>query len=212
MANGNSVMWRQRGEAHWFDFFSQNNEVLPGCPLNVLTTPWWTTGGRSASQGRTAPSRWSRASSRWTEPARARWRWGRSTFVVGTAYYPIIVKFYHIFLQTYSWRLEYIPLWYKLCEQQIVFLVNCAPWASLASADSCVDDSLLVCSTALYELLLSVSVNTVYTLHNVYSIQTALHCLSSSMYAYIYCAGRQDAIGMGWWASEQNVGWRMDTS
>ena len=88
------------GSSVWF--FSQNNEVLPGCPLNVLTTPCWTTGGRSASQGRTAPSRWSRASSRWTEPARARWRWGRSTFVVGTAYYSIKVKFYHIFLQTYS--------------------------------------------------------------------------------------------------------------
>ena len=130
------------GSLVWF--FSQNNEVLPGWPLSAWTTPCWTTGGRNASQGQTAPSRWSRASSRWTEPARARWRWGQSTFVVRIAFYSIIVQFYHIFLHTCSWRLEYIPLWYKLCEQQIVFLVNCAPWASLASADSCVDDSLLV--------------------------------------------------------------------
>ena len=30
-------------------------------------------------------------------------------------------------------------------------------------------------------------INNVYT---VYTIQTALHCLNSSMYAYIYCEGR----------------------
>ena len=123
LANGNSVMWRQRGEARWLHFL-QNNEVLPGCPLSAWTTPCWTTGGRSASQGRTAPSRWSRASSRWTEPARARWRWGQSTFVVRTAFYSIIVEFYQIFLYTYSCRLEYLPLWYKLLIQ-ITWATNC---------------------------------------------------------------------------------------
>ena len=49
-------------------------------------------------------------------------------------------------------------------------------------------------------LSVSVSVNTVYTFYNVYSIQTALHCLNSSMYACVYCVGKQNAIRMGWWA------------
>ena len=46
-------------------------------------------------------------------------------------------------------------------------------------------------------LSVSVSVNTVYTFYNVYSIQTALHCLNSSMYACVYCVGKQNAIRMG---------------
>ena len=43
------------------------------------------------------------------------------------------------------------------------------------------------------EVALLVSVNTVDTVDtadSVYTIQTALHCLNSSMSAYIYCKGR----------------------
>ena len=41
-----------------------------------------------------------------------------------------------------------------------------------------------------------------------YTVQTALHCLNSSMYAYAYIVREgKNAVGMGWWASEQNVGW-----
>ena len=42
-----------------------------------------------------------------------------------------------------------------------------------------------------------------HCLHCAYCLyySTALHCSSSSMYAYIYCS----AIGMGWWNSEQKV-------
>ena len=39
------------------------------------------------------------------------------------------------------------------------------------------------------------TVYTVYTVYIVNTIQTAFHCLNSSMYAYIYCEGR---LERGW--------------
>ena len=42
-----------------------------------------------------------------------------------------------------------------------------------------------------------------YTAYTIYAVQTALHCLNSSMNAYIYCWEGFNAIGMGGWASEQ---------
>ena len=51
-------------------------------------------------------------------------------------------------------------------------------------------------STALY------TVDTVFT---VYNIQTALHCLNTVACMPIYIM-IGNAIGIGWWASEQNVG------
>ena len=43
-------------------------------------------------------------------------------------------------------------------------------------------------STALY---------TAYPVHTVYTIQTALHCLNSSMHACIYCKGRLECYCNG---------------
>ena len=53
---------------------------------------------------------------------------------------------------------------------------------------------------------------TVYTVYTDYIIllYTTLHCLNSSKYAYIYCYGRLEGIGMGRSATEQNVGWLGD--
>ena len=42
-------------------------------------------------------------------------------------------------------------------------------------------------STALYTAFIVYTVYIVYPVKTVYTIQTALHCLNSSIYAYIYC-------------------------
>ena len=58
-------------------------------------------------------------------------------------------------------------------------------------------------STALYTIYTVYTVYTVYTaytvytVYTVYTIQTALHCLNSSMFAYIYCREGKNAIATG---------------
>ena len=93
--------------------------LLPGYLHSALTTHCWRSGGPSVGQSPTALSKWPKASSRWTIPATEGWRWGLSTFAVtvGT---------------------QISEVWF------VFFLVNCAPWSSLVSSPSCLEDSLLV--------------------------------------------------------------------
>ena len=48
-------------------------------------------------------------------------------------------------------------------------------------------------------------VDTVNTVYIVCAIQTALHCLNSSIYAYIQVTKGFNAIGRGWCTLEQKV-------